>query len=158
MSFLEINPEPMRLWFAAAPSHGGKPEDEQDKHEDVGARSLRVLIVEDEFFISLDLQNLLQSLGHAVVGIAVSADEAVRIARREQPDVAIVDIRLIGVRDGIDAAADMLNQFGVPSIFVTANTDPATRARAHTAQPLAFLEKPVTAQRLKLGLRSVPEP
>jgi CheY-like chemotaxis protein len=92
-----------------------------------------------------------------VVGVAVSADEAVRLAQREQPDVALVDIRLIGRRDGIDAAADMLNQFGVPSIFVTANTDPATRARAQAAQPLAFLEKPVTAQRLRVGLRSVPE-
>jgi two-component system, response regulator PdtaR len=149
-------PVPAQLWFAAAPPLGGDSSGEQDGNSELDARSLRVLIVEDEFFISLDMQNLVTALGHAVVGIAVSADEAVRVAQREQPDIALVDIRLVGARDGIDAAAEIFNRFGVPTLFVTANTDPQTRARAQAVQPLGFLEKPVNAQRLKVGLRSVP--
>jgi CheY-like chemotaxis protein len=147
-----------QLWLAAAPAHGGDAPDQQDDHPNLDARSLRVLIVEDEFFISLHTQTLLQALGHVVVGIAVSADEAVHIAQREQPDVALVDIRLVGARDGIDAAHEIFSRFGVPSIFVTANTDPDTRGRAQVAQPLGFLEKPLTPQRLKVGMRSVATP
>jgi hypothetical protein len=94
MISLQTHPTPAQLWFAAAPPHGGDDPNEQEGDSDLDARSLSVLIVEDEFFISLDMQNLLQALGHAVVGIAVSADEAVRIAERQQPDVALVDIRL----------------------------------------------------------------
>ena len=149
-------PAPAQLWLAATPPQGGAGPNEGRADADLDARALRVLIVEDEFFISLDMQNLLQALGHVVVGIAVSADEAVRIAQREQPDVALVDIRLVGTRDGIDAAREMFSRFGVPSLFVTANTDTQTRGRAQAVQSLGFLEKPVTAQRLQAGLRSVP--
>ena len=155
MIFLHSDPFPAQLWFAADPPRGGDDPHEEHCDPDLDARSLRVLIVEDEFFISLDMQNVLQILGHAVVGVAVSADEAVRIAQREQPDVALVDIRLVGARDGIDAAQEIFDRFAVPSLFVTANTDPQTRSRAQAVHPLGFLEKPVTAQRLRVGLRAV---
>ena len=67
------------------------------------------------------------------------------------------DIRLIGPRDGIDAADEMFNRFGIPSLFVTANTDPHTRARAQAVHPLGFIEKPANSQRLRAALRSVPQ-
>ena len=118
-------------------------------------RSLRVLIVEDEFFISLHIKELVTTLGHAVVAIAVSADQAVNIAEREHPDVVLMDIRLIGPRDGIDAAEEIRRRFGIGSIFVTANTDPQTRQRAQAVQPLGFLEKPLTEQRLKFALSGI---
>jgi CheY-like chemotaxis protein len=156
MITLHAHPFPAQLWFAATPPHGGEGPNEQQADSDLDARSLRVLIVEDEFFISLDMQNLVQGLGHTVVGIAVSAADAVRIAQSERPDVALVDIRLMGPRDGIDAAEEILHRFGVPSLFVTANTDPHTRGRAQAVQPLGFLEKPVAAQRLRVALRAVP--
>jgi two-component system, response regulator PdtaR len=158
MISLHIQPVPAQLWFAATPPHADNGPNEDHADAELDARSLRVLIVEDEFFISLDMQNLLQALGHAVVGIAVSADEAVRIAQREQPDVALMDIRLIGPRDGIAAAYEIFSRFGVPSIFVTANTDPQTRGRAQAVQPLGFLEKPLSVQRLRVGLRKLPNP
>jgi CheY-like chemotaxis protein len=156
MMLLDTYANPRQLWLAAAPTQGGDTPDEPDQRADLDARSLRVLIVEDEFFISLHMKSLLQALGHIVVGIAVSADEAVRVAQREQPDVALMDIRLIGPRDGIDAAEEVFNRFGVPSLFVTANTDQQTRGRAQAVQPLGFVEKPLTAERLKTGLRNVP--
>ena len=158
MMLLDTHIKPRQLWLAPSQAHGGDAPDEQDQHADLDARSLRVLIVEDEFFISLHMKSLLSALGHIVVGIAVSADEAVRIAQREQPDVALMDIRLIGPRDGIDAAWEIFNRFGVPSLFVTANTDQQTRGRAQAVQALGFLEKPLTAERLKIGLRGVPIP
>jgi DNA-binding NarL/FixJ family response regulator len=89
----------------------------------------------------------------------MAGDAAGAIARRtqsERPDVALVDIRLIGPRDGIDAAEEILRRFGVPSLFVTANTDPDTRGRAQAVEPLGFLEKPLAAQRLRVALRAVP--
>jgi CheY-like chemotaxis protein len=155
MISLHAHPIPAQLWLAATPPRGGEGPNEQQADSDLDARSLRVLIVEDEFFISLDMQNLVQGLGHTVVGIAVSAADAVRMAQNERPDVALVDIRLIGPRDGIDAAEEILRRFGVPSLFVTANTDPHTRGRAQAVQPLGFLEKPVAAQRLRVALRAV---
>jgi two-component system, response regulator PdtaR len=143
---------PAKLWLAAAAAQASNPPEEQGNEPTLGMRSLRILIVEDEFFISLHIKELVQGLGHVVVAIAVSADQAVSIAETEQPDVVLMDIRLTGSRDGIDAADEIRRRFGIGSIFVTANTDAETRQRAQAVQPLGFLEKPVTEQRLRVGL------
>jgi CheY-like chemotaxis protein len=116
---------------------------------------LRVLVVEDEFFISLHIKELLETLGHTVVAIAVSADEAVNIASKERPDVVLMDIRLIGPRDGIEAADEIQTRFGIGSIFVTANTDADTLKRAQAIKPIALLQKPLTEDRLRVGLRAI---
>ena len=141
-----------KRWLAAAIAHDNPTSEEQGDKPRLGMRSLRVLVVEDEFFISLHMKELLETLGHVVVAIAVSADQAVNMAAKEIPDVVLMDIRLIGSRDGIDAAAEIRSRFGIGSIFVTANTDSETRERAQAVQPVAFLEKPLTEQRLKFGL------
>jgi two-component system, response regulator PdtaR len=94
----------------------------------------------------------LDEVGHVVVGIAVSADQAIHIGEQERFDVVLMDIRLNGSRDGIEVAGKIRKRLGIGSIFVTANTDPQTRQRALASQPLGFLEKPLTEQRLKLGL------
>jgi CheY-like chemotaxis protein len=88
-----------------------------------------------------------------VVGIAV--DLAVNFSEEIRPDVVLMDIRLNGSRNGIEAAEEIRNRLGIGSIFVTANTDPQTRQQALAIQPLGFLEKPLTEQRLKLGLKAV---
>jgi two-component system, response regulator PdtaR len=146
---------PTRLWLAAAAAQGDEPEQRPDGSEQTETRSLRILIVEDEFFISLDTKALLKGLGHTVVAIAVSADEAVRLAEKERPDLVLMDIRLIGARDGIDAAAEIQRRFAIPSIFVTANTDTITRGRAQALAPIAILEKPLTEPRLRAGLMAL---
>ena len=71
--------------------------------------------------------------------------------------VVLMDIRLIGSRDGIDAADEIAGRLGIGSIFVTANADAQTRRRAEAIQPLGFLEKPLTEQRLRLGLSKLVE-
>ena len=152
MDLIASYSQPSKRWLAASAEHSGNLPGEQGDQPDLEARSLRVLIVEDEFFISLHTKQLLEELGHVVVGIAVSADQAIHFAERERPDVVLMDIRLNGSRDGIEAADEIRKRLGISSIFVTANTDPQTRQRALASQPLGFLEKPLTEQRLKLGL------
>jgi CheY-like chemotaxis protein len=141
-----------KLWMVAAGERDSTLPEDQDSRRGVASRSLRVLVVEDEFFISLHTQKLLQVLGHTVVAIAVSAEQAVSIAEKEKPDVVLMDIRLVGPRDGIDTAEEIRRRFGIDSIFVTANSDPETRQRAEAIKPLGFLEKPLTEHRLRIGL------
>jgi CheY-like chemotaxis protein len=64
-------------------------------------RELRVLIVEDEFVIALDAQEKVESHGHSVVGVAVSASQALEMVAREKSDIVLMDIRLVGEPDGI---------------------------------------------------------
>lgn len=102
----------------------------------------RLLLVEDEFLIALTLESDLKESGYAVVGIAVSADEAERLAARERPDLVIMDIRLVGARDGIAAAHAIFAQTGIRCIFATAHADAQSKARAQGAAPLGWLQKP----------------
>jgi two-component system, response regulator PdtaR len=155
MISLQTQPQPVHLWLAAFGPHGGGAPAEQGEKQNLQTRALRVLIVEDEFYISLHTRGLLQAMGHVVVAVAVSADQAVSITERERPDVVLMDIRLVGSRDGIDAADEISERFGIGSIFVTANADPQTRRRADAVHSLGFLEKPLTEQRLRLGLSKV---
>lgn len=134
---------------------GDERDTPEGERQDKELRSLRVLIVEDEFFISLSTEIMLEAIGHVIVGTAVSADEAERMATQERPDVILMDIRLIGSRDGIEAATNIHDKLGIKSIFVTANTDAQTRARAIRAQPLGFIEKPLTERRLREQLSAI---
>jgi CheY-like chemotaxis protein len=120
--------------------------------------NLRILIVEDEFFIALDAEEQAKALGHTVVGIAVSADEAIALAGEWKPDVVLMDIRLNGVKDGIAAAREIRSRFGIQSIFVTANTDPATLSQAKATEPVGVLEKPLTREGLRAKLALVGTP
>jgi two-component system, response regulator PdtaR len=104
----------------------------------------RILIVEDEFLVALALEHALLEAGFDVVGVAATAEEALELASSERPDLAVVDIRLAGKRDGIEAAIDLLTLRGVRSIFATAHGDPDTRRRAERAQPIGWLTKPYT--------------
>jgi two-component system, response regulator PdtaR len=138
-----------KLYAGAAPSRDSNSFERGEERPREVTRALRILVVEDEFFISLHIKELLETLGHVVVAIAISADEAVNIASSARPDVVLMDIRLVGKRDGIDAAREIQSRLGIGSIFVTANTDPETRKRAQDIKPIAFLEKPLTEHRLQ---------
>jgi CheY-like chemotaxis protein len=104
-----------------------------------------VLIVEDDYFVGLDAEEALVAAGFTVVGTAVTAEEAVELAGAERPDLVLMDIRLAGARDGIDAAAEIRRTLGIPSLFATAHSDADTRARGEgAATPLGWLTKPYT--------------
>ena len=79
-----------------------------------------VLIIEDEALIALDLEALVENLGHRVIGIARTRTEAVTIARTKSPGLILADIQLADGSSGLDAVNDLLNTFEVPVIFITA--------------------------------------
>lgn len=115
-------------------------------------RALRVAVVEDEPFVRLDIELALQTAGHHVVGAADTADGAVELARLQNPDIMIMDVRLQGERDGIDAAIEIWNRFGIRSVFASANLDAPLRARAAAANPLGFVDKPFMSSTLVAAL------
>ena len=104
---------------------------------------LRVLIVEDEAIVSMDLRYMLESLGYTVPAEVGSGEEAVNAASQRRPDVVLMDIRLSGEMDGIDTAAQIRDQFDVPVVYLTAHADEATLERAKLTEPFGYLSKPV---------------
>jgi DNA-binding response OmpR family regulator len=104
----------------------------------------RILIVEDDYLVAAALEGGLTEAGLKVVGVASSADEAVQLAGAQRPTLAIMDIRLNGRRDGVDAALEIFQSTGVRCIFATAHHDSPTRTRAQPAAPLGWLGKPYT--------------
>lgn len=108
----------------------------------------RILIVEDEFIVSLEMETALAEAGFAVVGVANTADQAVQYAASERPDLVVMDIRLIGQRDGIDAAIEICRSTGIRCVFATAHRDAQTLARAEAASPLGWITKPYTRDML----------
>lgn len=116
----------------------------------------RVLIVEDEVFIQLDLERELLAAGFTVVGITDTADDAVRFAETETPDVVLMDVRLRGTRDGVDAALEIWERFGIPCLIISGNVDQALIARAAAAQPIGFVHKPFVGSHV-VALLKVPD-
>ena len=113
-----------------------------------GATARQVLIVEDEFFVALDLETTLQGAGFKVVGVANNAVDAVRLAEVHKPSVIIMDVRLAGERDGIDAAIEIFERFGIRSVFASAHHDVGTRDRATRANAAGWLAKPYSSDAL----------
>jgi two-component system, response regulator PdtaR len=97
-------------------------------------------------------------LGHTIAGSARSAQRAFAEAERTRPDIVLMDIELEGPEDGIHAALQIRNRFGIPSLFMTGSTAPNTYKRALLAQPLAYLAKPVSLPRLGEALSHLAPP
>jgi CheY-like chemotaxis protein len=100
----------------------------------------RVLIIEDEPIIALDLENLLTELGHRVVATAATREEAVARARAERPGLVLADINLGDGGSGIDAVAEILESFDIPVIFVTAY--PERLLTGERPEPTYLIAKP----------------
>lgn len=114
-------------------------------------KPIRVLIVEDEPLTALDFSLMIEDAGGRTVGTASSAAGATALARSAAPDVILMDVRLMGDKDGIDAAHEIRAFSDVPIVFVTGNTEPSTvaRIRAFGAAPVA---KPVVQETLVLAV------
>jgi CheY-like chemotaxis protein len=113
----------------------------------------RVLIVEDQYFVAVDCELQLRSVGIDCVGLATTAAEALDIAEREHPDFALMDIRLASVADGVEAAIVLYERLGIRCIFASAHADPVTRKLAERAHPLGWLDKPYTGGQLVATVR-----
>jgi len=104
----------------------------------------RILIVEDDFLIALQVETALAEAGFHVVGVAASAEEATELAAAHQPALVVMDIRLSGTRDGIDLAIELYRDHAIRCLFATSHADARARLRAEPANPLGWLQKPYT--------------
>jgi CheY-like chemotaxis protein len=102
----------------------------------------RVLIVEDEGIVALDLRTRLKDLGYDVAAVAASGEDAVKRAIETRPDVILMDIVLQGEMDGIEAALRIRARIDVPIVYLTAYSDDGSKERARATGPLVFLTKP----------------
>jgi DNA-binding response OmpR family regulator len=98
-----------------------------------------ILVVEDDFLIGWTLKLVLAVAGHHALGPAASAEEALQLARKDQPELAFVDINIAGDRDGIEVARALTRELGTSCIFLTAQAD---RARAARDTALGLIDKP----------------
>ncbi|MEN9975809.1 MAG: hypothetical protein RLZZ282_1815 [Verrucomicrobiota bacterium] len=100
-----------------------------------------LLIVEDEIILAKDLECRLKELGYQVVGIVSTGLASIAAAEQLSPDLILMDIRLAGKMDGIDAALEICKNHDVPVIFLSAYADEQTRQRAEAIKPRGFLSK-----------------
>ena len=108
------------------------------------ATPARILIVEDDFLVAEDIEAALRDEGFHVVGVANSAGRAIELAAASNPALILMDIRLAGGSDGIDAAIQIYRDHGIRCLFASAHSDAHARRRAELAQPLGWLQKPYT--------------
>ncbi|PBC09671.1 response regulator [Mesorhizobium sp. WSM3859] len=111
-------------------------------------RGQLILIVEDDYLIALDVEAGLIAAGFEVAGPAMSADGAISMANSLRPALVLMDIRLLGTRDGVDAALELNRELGMRCIFTTAHGDRDVRIRAEAANPLGWVQKPYSTATL----------
>lgn len=112
----------------------------------------RILIVEDEQITAADIDDILRHLGYSVSGIVSSGNEAVKKAEETRPDLILMDIRIKGDMDGVEAAREIRRRFDIPVIYLTAHADSETLARAKLAEPLGYVVKPFQEAELRAGI------
>ena len=112
---------------------------------------MRILIVEDELVIAIDLEETLSKEGHQVAGIARESKTALGLAQRFRPDLALVDVHLVDGDTGPEIAR-RLKEMGIPVLFMTAN---ASVLPDGMAGALGILPKPVSTHVLKQAVRWV---
>jgi CheY-like chemotaxis protein len=113
---------------------------------------VRILIVEDEQIIAADLRNQLRRMGHEVVGMAVSGEEAVEMAEQAKPDLVLMDVQLDGKMSGTEAASIIQERSGSRVIFLTAFPGVFLRDPSQMTEPGICLGKPFSRPQLEAAL------
>ena len=118
-----------------------------------------ILVVEDNTIIALDISRRLKQFGYRVIPyLVVSGEVAIEKAEILHPDLVLMDIKLKGKIDGIQAAEIISNRFGIPFIYITAHSDNFTRQRAERTNPAGYLIKPFQETKLQQILDKVLNP
>lgn len=116
---------------------------------------IRVLIVEDEFIVAMTLKDEFEDAGYEVVGLAGTADRAIELACAASPDVILMDVRLKGSGDGVDAACRIHEQGLNPAvIFVTGSTEPEALERIQHDHPSGIVFKPAAFTDIDRAIRT----
>ncbi|HYC57039.1 MAG TPA: sigma 54-interacting transcriptional regulator [Candidatus Binatia bacterium] len=110
----------------------------------------RILVVEDESIVAVDIASRLERIGYQVVGTARTAQAAYELADKHRPDLVLMDVRIEGEEDGISASVRIRNDFEIPVVFLTAYADGETIERAREAAPLGYIIKPFDQRDLQV--------
>lgn len=115
----------------------------------------KILIVEDERIIAMDIQLTLESLGYEVIGISDNGKDAIETAENHHPDLIFMDIKINGKLDGIDTAKKILQQDNPVIIFCTSFSDENTKKRANVIDYSAYIKKPFSNYQIKQLLKEI---
>ena len=117
-------------------------------------KNLNILIVEDESIVAMEIKNYLKRLGLNVVGSASNSKDALNLISKKEINIVLMDICLIGEKDGIETAKIMLQKYpNIQIIFLTAHLDDYNVDRAIEIDPIAYLSKPFNREELKVALK-----
>ena len=108
----------------------------------------KILVVEDEKIVALDINNVLNKLGYDVPALVASGEEAVQEVKRTKPDLVLMDIFLKGAKDGIEAAEVIRHRYGTPLVFLTAYADDEILKRVKHIEPFGYILKPFQEKEL----------
>jgi PAS domain S-box-containing protein len=112
----------------------------------------KILVVEDESIVAMDIKNRLKRLGYDVPSIALAGEEAVEKAAKICPDLVLMDIKLKGEMDGIEAARQIHERLDIPIVYLTAFSDEDTLQRAKITGPFGYIIKPIEDRELHVAL------
>jgi two-component system, response regulator PdtaR len=118
----------------------------------MAAEKINILIVEDESIVAMDLSTGLLHNGYHVTGIADNAVDARDLFEQNDVDIVLMDINLIGEKDGVDTVVDLMKIKQRPVIYLTAFTDTATVERVKKTFPAAFLTKPYSIANVRIAI------
>jgi len=102
----------------------------------------KIMIVEDEIIVSEDIRMILSGNGHEIVAVVAYAEDAIVLAGKKEPDLVLMDIKLAGKMNGIEAAYRIKKERNIPIIFMTANADEGTYRGIQSVNPSGYLLKP----------------
>lgn len=108
----------------------------------ISANGWKILVVEDEAIIALDIQYILRKIGFGQSEIVHSGEESIRKVAAGKPHLVLMDIKLKGKLDGIQAAREILGQYNVPVVYITAFGDEGTLEKANGTARYGFITKP----------------
>ena len=112
----------------------------------------KILVVEDDSIIALELEDRLQFLGYDVADVTASGENAVKRSAEMRPDLVLMDIRLRGNMDGVEAAAEIGSQLDIPVVYLTAHADDGTVQRAKMTAPYGYIIKPFDETELRTAI------
>jgi CheY-like chemotaxis protein len=109
----------------------------------------QILVVEDEAILAAAIKKQLQKIGHSVVAMTDSGETAITQAEKFRPNLVLMDIKLAGEMDGIEAAEEIFARFQIPVIYLSAFGDEQTIRRAQATHSFGYLKKPFTRTELR---------
>ena len=113
----------------------------------------RILVVDDDATLAMEFEEFLPTLGYEVAGVADCAKDAVEQAREHRPDLILMDIRLPGKMDGIEAAGVIKSELGIDILFISGYADEELLERAKVIEPLGYIHKPFSEEQIAAALK-----